>query len=80
MASKFLSIGSQAISLLATSDYTRKICEKDGGWVVFKEQAIDFYREAATGKPLFPTSSQTGWLPTLKEFKLLFDCYQASPS
>ena len=54
MASKFLSIGSQAISLRATSDYTRKICEKDGGWVVFKEQAIDFYREAATGKPLFP--------------------------
>ena len=40
--------GCQAISLLATSDYTRRICDNDSGWVVFKEQSWDFYR------PLFP--------------------------
>ena len=46
--------GCQAISLLATSDYTRRICENDGGWVVFKERSWEFYRESSTGKPLFP--------------------------
>jgi hypothetical protein len=28
--------GCQAVSLLATSDLTRRICDTDGGWVIFK--------------------------------------------